>query len=609
MKKIYSFSRILAILALLFVGLGSAWAETTTIYSETFGSGVGSNTDWSNAGTYFSDANTSTYASTTTWRVSKSTTSPCSVNGSSANSHIYAAAVGSEITFSFGDITEYENVVFSCNFANNASTKGNRTITIQFSGDGGETWGTDQIGANTSQSWQDFSANVSSTLLSDFAVKITNTSSNTSRVDDVLLVGELADDDRTEVNITSFSATTTNLTIGGTTTTTTSVTNDQNAWTPAYTYTSNNMGVATVDATGLITALSEGTAEITVALNIAKNDATWKKGATYSKTVTITVVDPNPHILSTTFDFVNNNYGLTQGADMSGAYVAENTVVSSDLVNIKFAASSAARYGTYNSKAELRIYKLKDIKFSVPAGCKITKITLDSREDRYHYPAQNGTEPIIWTGKAEEVTIQFVGSTQVIQSITVDYQTPQPVQVAVSNAGYATYAPATDMVITEEDAVFYASEVTHDAIEFTALAVGAKVVAGEGLLVKGEGNHDFIPTVGATAIPSNELIGVLEATDLSTVENAYILALDNGVAAFCPVSGGSLAAGKAYLVRPAAGGSAPALRIIFAGEEEHTATSVEEIAGENNVVKFFENGQIYILKAGRVYNVAGQMVK
>lgn len=103
--------------------------------------------------------------------------------------------------------------------------------------------------------------------------------------------GSSTPDTRTAVNMTGFSATSTTLIKGNTTTTT--VTNDQNGWTPAYTYESNNKEVATVSNTGVITAVAKGTAKITASLNIANNDATWKKGATSSKTVDITVNNPS----------------------------------------------------------------------------------------------------------------------------------------------------------------------------------------------------------------------------------------------------------------------------------------------------------------------------
>ena len=100
-------------------------------------------------------------------------------------------------------------------------------------------------------------------------------------------------DDRTAVNMTDFTATTTTLVMGVTGSTTTSVTNDQPGWTAAYTYASDNTGVATVNASGVITAVARGTANITATLNVDREDASYKVGDTFSKTIKVTVVNPS----------------------------------------------------------------------------------------------------------------------------------------------------------------------------------------------------------------------------------------------------------------------------------------------------------------------------
>lgn len=107
----------------------------------------------------------------------------------------------------------------------------------------------------------------------------------------VYLYKKATADTRTAVNMTGFSATSTELVKGETTNT--SATNDQNNWTASYTYESSNTSVATVSNTGVITAVAKGTTTITASLNIANDDATWKKGATSSKTIDITVNNPS----------------------------------------------------------------------------------------------------------------------------------------------------------------------------------------------------------------------------------------------------------------------------------------------------------------------------
>lgn len=97
---------------------------------------------------------------------------------------------------------------------------------------------------------------------------------------------------RTKVNIATFTATTNPLILGETTTTTTTVTNDQAGWTPvSYSYASDDEAIATVNASGVITAVAKGTANITVTPIVSATDPTYKVGE--SKSIEITVSNPS----------------------------------------------------------------------------------------------------------------------------------------------------------------------------------------------------------------------------------------------------------------------------------------------------------------------------
>ena len=114
----------------------------------------------------------------------------------------------------------------------------------------------------------------------------------------------VAPDTRTAVNITSFTAANTTLVIGDTQAT--SVANDQAGWTAAYIYSSDNTAVATVDANGVITAVAKGKANISVTLNVDKNDANYKKGETFSQSIEVSVVNPSHNVA-----FYDNGNHLT----------------------------------------------------------------------------------------------------------------------------------------------------------------------------------------------------------------------------------------------------------------------------------------------------------
>ena len=98
-------------------------------------------------------------------------------------------------------------------------------------------------------------------------------------------------DNRIHVNLIGFTATNTILIKNETTTT--SVTNDQPGWTPSYNYKSDEESIATVDESGIITAIGKGTTTITATLNVAVSDERYTVGETASKTLEITVNNPS----------------------------------------------------------------------------------------------------------------------------------------------------------------------------------------------------------------------------------------------------------------------------------------------------------------------------
>lgn len=131
----------------------------------------------------------------------------------------------------------------------------------------------------------------------------------------IYLYKESSNDARTAVNITNFSATSTNLIKGGTTTT--SISNDQNGWTPSYTYKSSNDEVATVNGSGVITAVAKGTATITASLNIANDDATYKPGSTASKTIDITVNNPSHKVSFSVNGKIDGSNDIEEGESIT----------------------------------------------------------------------------------------------------------------------------------------------------------------------------------------------------------------------------------------------------------------------------------------------------
>lgn len=181
------------LVVLLYIGIGSAWGAATTIYSETFGDNGSNNTAWGSV-TCFSDDNTASWSSTSTWKVSKNSSDVCNVTGTSGLSNAFCGSEGGTLIINFGDISSYSDIVLSFNYFNNRAGGNARTFTCCVSSDGGSNWSSNILANNTTNGWASSTVtyNVSAAYAANFSVKFTNTSNNTSRIDDVKLIGTAA---------------------------------------------------------------------------------------------------------------------------------------------------------------------------------------------------------------------------------------------------------------------------------------------------------------------------------------------------------------------------------------------------------------------------------
>lgn len=126
---------------------------------------------------------------------------------------------------------------------------------------------------------------------------------------------------RTPVNLTSFTATSTDLIVGGTSTT--SVANDQVGWSAAYTYASDDESVATVSNTGVITAVAKGTANITASLNVNPSDAAYREGTIINKSIEITVHNPEHTVNFYINGVKDSDDSIEEGDDITFPIVAD----------------------------------------------------------------------------------------------------------------------------------------------------------------------------------------------------------------------------------------------------------------------------------------------
>ena len=190
----------------------------------------------------------------------------------------------------------------------------------------------------------------------------------------------------------------------------------------------------------------------------------------------------------------------------------------------------------------------------------------------------------------------------------------------ISPAGWNTLSSqcALDLNEITGGTAYYASDANGSIV--TLSPTTATVPAGEGLMIKGTAGAEFTISVveSGTAISGNLLKGQTTTGNVAASTAGtyhYIFGYqtsDPSVCGFYNLAADTeIAAGKAYLetgepltlINP----NAPAIIRIL--DEENNATSFERIDGKNDAIKFFENGQIYILREGVVYDALGRKVR
>lgn len=192
-----------------------------------------------------------------------------------------------------------------------------------------------------------------------------------------------------------------------------------------------------------------------------------------------------------------------------------------------------------------------------------------------------------YTYNGSETSVIMSCNSGYLSTITVSYPVTQ-VSASVGTTGWASFTSPIDFTVAKENEVYYASEANSSTISLTALEAGAKVKAGEGVLVNGEGTHTFESATEATEISGNLLVGATEDKDLAE-ESAYILANQDGKAVFSLCTAGTIAAGKAYLPNTTAS----------------AARTLQFVTDDANSIK---NAVESKMQKSGAYNLAGQKV-
>ena len=152
----------------------------------------------------------------------------------------------------------------------------------------------------------------------------------------------------------------------------------------------------------------------------------------------------------------------------------------------------------------------------------------------------------------------------------------------------------------------------HSGAALTKTQMTGTVPANTPLLINAPMDSYEIPVASSssTDVSENKLVaGTGTAISKEAGKTKYVLSVDGGIAAFklIDTNSATVPKDKAYLLFNESITLAPSvIRIV---DEENNATNIDAIDATEEAVKFIENGKLYILRDGVVYDALGRMVR
>ena len=387
-------------------------------------------------------------------------------------------------------------------------------------------------------------------------------------------------DTRTSAGL-SWSAATANVTYGADNNVFPTLTNTHNV---PVTYTSSNQAAASIDENGVIT-LKDITDDTDISAIFAGNDDYLGQTVTY----TLKVKKAPFAIKDGVFDFVeaaaaDEDYGSSIQTTTNGQhYDTDDATWTAG--NVTMVTSGKYRWWSSNNGCDLRFYSndpRSSATFSVPDGYAITKIVTTGGNFVTISSGGGLLSGSTWTGASQSVKLSISTSTVNIKTITVTYGSIVPVTIS-STSGFATLFSncALDFSSLSSELKAYTATVSENTVTLTEVD---DIPANTGVVLKGDVKTHNIPVAASSSTAKGDLIG---NTSAATAYNAYdgydlyMLALNGeGKAQFTKVTGGSIAAGKAFL-KLSSGADARELNVVFA-DDEPTAIETVKVEKANN---------------------------
>ena len=558
-----------------------------------------------------------------------------STSAITAHGGTYYGTTGGKATASIQTKAKYANPgVFTCYVSKTTSNTTSSTWYIQVSSDGSE-WtnaGTKSATSMTAGSWEKFSADLSS--YSNVYVRLYYNGSTAVRtVDDISLT------ERKNVATPTFSV------AAGTYTSVQSVTISCATTGAAIYYTLNGTdptssstlysSTLSIDESCTLKAIAiKGDDESDVAsaaytINLPTNYTLATAISSGKKYVIVGKNVSNYYVMGTqTSDYRNqvaasySNGVLSasgacevtiQGPDASGYYTIYDKSYNDNKGGFLYAPSSSSNY--------LRS------KESIEAGDGYWEISFDGETGLASIVAQgsNTRNDIRYNNGSTRFSCYAAETSQAaVYLYEKDGDTPAATEtVEVGATGWASYSSLNPLNLASISGgtAYYSSAASGSTV--TLKSITASVPAREGLMIKAdEPNSTVTITIAAsgTAISGNLLKPGLgddvAASGSGSPEKyhyvfGYVTENPTTTYGFYNLaSAAKVSVGKAYLETESAL-SAPigAPAVIRILDEENNATSFERIDGKNDAIKFIENGQLYILREGVVYDALGRKVR
>lgn len=358
------------------------------------------------------------------------------------------------------------------------------------------------------------------------------------------------------------------------------------------TYESGNTSVATVDATGKVTAVAAGTTTITIS---APADAEHLYTAGDDKVINVTVSAPTGSTTAATYTQTADDYEELTSAATGWTYDAWTTS------NSYGACSTAGTAGqlitkdyTIPVKANPCIYFEHTGKsFDNPStACKLyvqegsetpVELTIPNyfTGSDWNYVESGDIDISAYIGKTVHFIFDYNPSTGnegkwEVKNFGIYYDA---FSIKLNASGYATYCTQYPLDFSDHDTADYSAwQITAlSSTTITFSQITGAIKGGQGILLKGTPNSFITLTSanGSTVLEDNKLVGTMAPTAVAA-DTYYGLSGDT----FKKVAAGTVPAGKALLPASEIGAGVKVLNLVF--DDATGISTLERVVIDND---------------------------